>query len=55
MTVELRGALARIRKADKTVVGAGFLISPQYLLTCAHVVNDALELGAYNPIPPNGT
>ncbi|MEM8642573.1 MAG: trypsin-like peptidase domain-containing protein [Cyanobacteria bacterium P01_G01_bin.54] len=27
-----------------TVVGTGFLVSPQYLLTCAHVVIDGLSL-----------
>jgi V8-like Glu-specific endopeptidase len=31
-------AIARIYNSNGAVVGAGFLISNQYLLTCAHVV-----------------
>ncbi|NEQ86728.1 MAG: serine protease, partial [Moorea sp. SIO2I5] len=42
MTVQLRAAIARIRQANGKVVGAGFLVSDQHILTCAHVVNAAL-------------
>lgn len=36
-------AIARIYKGNK-VIGAGFLIEGNYVLTCAHVVRDALAL-----------
>lgn len=35
-------AIARIFHANGAVVGAGFLVSERYLLTCAHVVKQAL-------------
>ncbi len=35
-------AFVRIWGLDGTVVGAGFLIQSRYVLTCAHVVNQAL-------------
>jgi len=35
----------RQNKDDKIeIVGAGFLISSEYLITCAHVVNESLGL-----------
>jgi vWA-MoxR associated protein C-terminal domain/vWA-MoxR associated protein middle region (VMAP-M) 1/Trypsin-like peptidase domain len=37
-------AFVRIWGSDETVAGAGFLIQSQYVLTCAHVVNHALDL-----------
>lgn len=37
-------AIARIHNNDKQVQGTGFLVSSNYLLTCAHVVIDALGL-----------
>ncbi len=36
-------AIARLRKGDSDIVGTGFLVSDRYVLTCAHVVNAALE------------
>jgi hypothetical protein len=42
-----KSAIARLHHASGLVVGAGFLVSDRYLLTCAHVVT--AELG----IPPN--
>jgi hypothetical protein len=39
-----KNAIARIYSANGIVVGAGFLVSNQYLLTCAHVVTAALGL-----------
>ncbi|MBF2048182.1 MAG: trypsin-like peptidase domain-containing protein [Elainella sp. C42_A2020_010] len=40
----VRRATARIRHVNGNVVGAGFLISESCLLTCAHVVTEALGL-----------
>ena len=40
-------AIARIfahNTPRRVPVGAGFLVSPRYLLTCAHVIEDALNL-----------
>lgn len=37
-------AIARIYNSDRKVQGTGFLVSSLYLLTCAHVVIDALRL-----------
>ncbi|QSV53434.1 MAG: trypsin-like peptidase domain-containing protein [Dolichospermum sp. UKL201] len=39
-----KNAIARIYNTNNMVIGAGFLISNQYLLTCAHVVTAALGL-----------
>jgi V8-like Glu-specific endopeptidase len=39
-----KNAIARIYNTNNVVIGAGFLISNQYLLTCAHVVTEALDL-----------
>lgn len=44
-----KGSIARLFHANGAVVGAGFLISPRYVITCAHVVTEALS------IPPNTT
>ncbi|GAK49823.1 peptidase S1 and S6, chymotrypsin/Hap [Candidatus Moduliflexus flocculans] len=44
-------AIARIF-AQRVPVGAGFLVSPRYLLTCAHVVEAALGLPKYAPDAP---
>jgi hypothetical protein len=41
----LHSALVRILKNDHSLrlpVGAGFLVTPRHILTCAHVVNDSL-------------
>ncbi len=38
----LAAAVVRVRGADGTVGGAGFLVAPDLVLTCAHVVSDAL-------------
>jgi hypothetical protein len=44
--MRFESSIVRIRKPDdeKAVVGAGFLIGGEYVLTCAHVVTDALGL-----------
>ncbi|OUC12063.1 MAG: hypothetical protein B0A82_24515 [Alkalinema sp. CACIAM 70d] len=36
-------AFVRIYGDDGAIVGAGFLVAPGYIVTCAHVVNDALR------------
>ncbi len=41
----LNNALVRILKGDSRMpVGAGFLVTPRHVLTCAHVICDALDL-----------
>jgi hypothetical protein len=37
-------SIIRIRKSDRTVVGAGFLVDEQHIFTCAHVVMQALDI-----------
>ena len=50
MVASLESSLVRIYKQRKNkddtieIVGAGFLISSEYLITCAHVVNESLGL-----------
>ncbi|MFM7793068.1 MAG: trypsin-like peptidase domain-containing protein, partial [Microcystis panniformis] len=50
MVASLESSVVRIYKQRKNkddkieIVGAGFLISSEYLITCAHVVNESLEL-----------
>ncbi|MEU7489015.1 trypsin-like peptidase domain-containing protein [Streptomyces sp. NPDC042319] len=39
----LVSAVVRVKGADGAVGGAGFLIAPDLVLTCAHVVSDALD------------
>jgi hypothetical protein len=44
MVVPLESSIVRIYSKSGEVIGAGFLVSSQYALTCAHVVSDALEI-----------
>jgi len=44
-------SLVRMRTATGLVVGAGFLVGERQILTCAHVVSQALGL-AYHPVDP---
>ncbi|MFM6405076.1 MAG: hypothetical protein ACKPGT_10630, partial [Microcystis sp.] len=50
MVASLESSVVRIYKQRKNkddkieIVGAGFLISSEYLITCAHVVNESLGL-----------
>jgi hypothetical protein len=44
MTVALEPSIVRIYSNSSKVVGAGFLVSQKHILTCAHVVADALGL-----------
>src|SRR5438874_1899935 len=40
----LKFSTSRIYNLRNEVVGAGFLVSKTHLITCAHVINDALGL-----------
>lgn len=42
MTSSVEKAVVRIRKADNSIVGAGFLVKEKIVLTCAHVIDDAI-------------
>jgi hypothetical protein len=44
MTHPLNAAIARLLTADGTIVGTGFLITDRHIVTCAHVVEAALEM-----------
>ncbi|WP_331773029.1 trypsin-like peptidase domain-containing protein (plasmid) [Embleya sp. NBC_00888] len=43
-------AVVRIRGRDGTIGGAGFLVAPTLVLTCAHVVSDVLDLPRDTPV-----
>ena len=43
-TMNIESSIVRIRKHDKRVVGAGFLVTEKHVLTCVHVVADALGI-----------
>lgn len=43
MTVALQSPLARIWNQENQIIGAGFLVTECHVLTCAHVVSDALD------------
>ncbi|MBN3958422.1 tetratricopeptide repeat-containing serine protease family protein [Nostoc sp. NMS8] len=44
MPTGLETAIVRICRSNGVVVGAGFLVSPKHVITCAHVVADALGI-----------
>ena len=48
-------AIVRIYHANGAVVGAGFLVSDRYLLTCAHVVAAALSIPQNTQEMPTGS
>ena len=50
----LDASLVRIRTTDGRVVGAGFLVGERQVLTCAHVVSQALGLVNYPLDLPQG-
>ncbi len=54
MATQLEAAIVRIRKTDKSVVGAGVLVTDTLLLTCAHVVAQALGIPDDTPEMPAG-
>ena len=43
MLRSLTASIVRFFTAQDEVVGTGFLVSTKYIVTCAHVVNQALE------------
>jgi hypothetical protein len=47
-------AIVRIWKTDKSVVGAGVLVTDTLVLTCAHVVAQVLGIPDDTPEPPAG-
>ncbi len=53
MAMSFESAIVRIRAADGTIVGAGFLVDKQHILTCAHVVASALGLPGDTDDLPN--
>ena len=54
MQNSLDASLVRIRTANGHIVGAGFLVGERHILTCAHVVSQALGLNEYPADPPQG-
>ncbi len=54
MQESLDASLVRIRTTDGRVVGAGFLVGERQVLTCAHVVSQALGLMNHPLDPPQG-
>lgn len=50
----LEAAVVRIRTVEKNVVGAGFLVGKRQVLTCAHVIAQALGLAENLEEPPLG-
>jgi hypothetical protein len=45
-------ACVRVRDSAGEVVGSGFLVGPQLVATCAHVVADACGVDPYSETPP---
>lgn len=54
MQEPLDASLVRICTANRQVVGAGFLVSERHILTCAHVVGQALGLPDFHLESPQG-
>lgn len=44
MSEQLKASIVRFQNAEGAIVGAGFLVSEKILLTCAHVVAQALRI-----------
>jgi hypothetical protein len=53
MAIPLESSVVRIYSNSGKVVGAGFLVSQKYILTCAHVVADALGIARNTAEMPN--
>ncbi|OYD89654.1 hypothetical protein CDG76_34275 [Nostoc sp. 'Peltigera membranacea cyanobiont' 210A] len=53
MPTPLESSVVRIYSKYDKVVGAGFLVSEKYILTCAHVVADALGIARNTVEMPN--
>jgi hypothetical protein len=54
MTVQLVSSIVRIRTAKGRTVGAGFLVGEKQVLTCAHVITQALGLSEDTSETPRG-
>src|SRR6266699_5252099 len=50
--MSIDASIVRTRMADRTVVGAGFLVDERHIFTCAHVVTQALGLPEDTPKVP---
>jgi len=50
--VELKPCIVRIQRSTGEVVGAGFLVGEKHILTCAHVVAEALGIAQDHLDPP---
>src|SRR5215211_7002734 len=56
VTEQFGKSFVRIKTADGVVVGAGFLIADEeHVLTCAHVVVEALHISSDTGEEPQGT
>src|ERR671915_13812 len=49
---ELKPCIVRIWRSTGEVVGAGFLVGERHVLTCAHVVAEALGIAQEQVDPP---
>ena|GEM_PF-484191 len=54
MVTQLESSIVRIFNQRNIVIGAGFLISDRHVVTCAHVVAEALGLPLNHPKQPSG-
>ena len=52
MQESIDSSLVRIHSTDGHVVGAGFLVGERHILTCAHVISQALDLRDTPVEPP---
>src|SRR6266516_827328 len=48
-------SLVRIHTKDGGIAGAGFLVGERHILTCAHVIAEALDLADDTKDPPSST
>ncbi|MCH2247184.1 MAG: serine protease [Crocosphaera sp.] len=57
MSISFNKSIVRIYKEqnEEKIIGAGFLVSDEYLITCAHVVNESLGYGVTRQEKPNNT
>jgi tetratricopeptide (TPR) repeat protein len=55
VTMPFEASIVRLRSADGSIVGAGFLVADRQVLTCTHVVSDALGIPSDTEQPPAGT
>jgi len=53
MTERLKSAIVRLRDINKKIIGVGILVGSRQVITCAHVVRDALNLSTTPEQPPS--